>query len=564
MRTKILLAALAASSVVGCAKRPLKFAISFPASRSAQPLDGRVLLFISEKGDAEPRFQTDQFRASTTRPIFGVTVDSLKPGQDAIIDEQAYGFPVKSLKDIPPGDYWVQALINRYETFHRSDSHTVKMPPDKGEGQQWTIKPGNLYSKPQKMHLDPASGDVIHISMDEENPPITPPQDSKQVKYITMQSDLLTKFWGRPMFLGAIITLPAGWDTHPKAYYPLLVHQGHFPKDVSRDGWREVPPNATSQGEGRTIQELEYQYYKDWNGPHFPRMIHIEIQHANPYFDDSYAVNSANVGPYGDAINKELIPYIEKQYRAIGQGWARVLIGGSTGGWETLGTQVFYPDMYNGAWTLCPDVVDFRAYRSMNIYDDKNAYYYDDNPWEHTPKPGYRDWRDHLYSTWEDRNDVEYVLGPHGLSGGQEDIWPAVFGPVGDDGYYKPVYDKLTGVVDHEVASYWRDHYDLRYIMERDWATLGPKLKGKIHIWIGTMDNGYLNNAVYYLDDFLKSAKSPTSDATVVYGDRYEHCWTGDPNHPNWYGNRTVHQRFMPEMQKWMSKTAPKGADTKS
>ncbi len=97
-------------------------------------------------------------------------------------------------------------------------------------------------------------------------------------------------------------------------------------------------------------------------------MIIIEIQHANPYYDDSYAVNSANLGPYGDAITYELIPYLEKKYRCLGAGWARFLYGGSTGGWEALAVQVFYPDEYNGCWAACPDPIDFRAYTVVNIY----------------------------------------------------------------------------------------------------------------------------------------------------------------------------------------------------
>ena len=263
----------------------------------------------------------------------------------------------------------------------------------------------------------------------------------------------------------------------------------------------------------RQTQAAAYQFYKDWNGPNFPRMIHVLIQHPTPYFDDSYAVNSANHGPYGDAITKDLLPMIEQQFRGIGQGWARVMTGGSTGGWEAFGVQVFYPDDYNGAWALCPDPVDFRSYRSVNIYDEKNAYYYyEDNPFKRTPKPGFRDFRDHLYSTFEERNLVELVLGTHGRSAGQHDAWASVFGPVGADGYYKPLYDKLTGAIDREVAIYWRDHYDLRYILQRDWATLGPKLRGKIHITSGTMDNGYLNNAVYQMEEFLGRA-TPSAEA---------------------------------------------------
>jgi hypothetical protein len=542
---------------------PLRFAISFPAARSAQPLDGRVLLFISDDGKAEPRTQTDQYRANSTKPIFGVDVDGLAPGSDVVIDDKVVGWPARSLKEIPPGDYYVQALLNRYETFHRADGHTIKMPMDQGEGQHWDQKPGNFYSKPVRMHVDAANGGEIRISMDQEIPPIAPPKDTAQVKYLRVQNERLTRFWGRPMFLGAIVLLPNGWDAHPNAHYPVLVHHGHFPKDAASDGWRETPPDASARGTARDNQVAAYQFYKDWNGPKFPRMIHVLVQHPTPYFDDSYAVNSANNGPYGDAITLDLIPMIEKQFRGIGAGWARVTTGGSTGGWEAFGVQVKYPDAYNGAWALCPDPIDFRSYRSVNIYDDHNAYYYEDNPFKRTPKPGYRDYRDHLFSTFEDRNLVELALGTHGRSAGQHDAWASVFGPVGEDGYYKPLYDKATGAIDPEVATYWRDNYDLRYILQRDWKTLGPKLRGKIHITSGTMDNGYLNNAVYQMEEFLGHAV-PSPEFEITYGERREHCFTGDTEHPNNVGSRTVHQRYMPAMAQWMMKTAPAGADTRS
>jgi hypothetical protein len=541
----------------------LRFLISFPDARSAQPVDGRVLLFISDDGKSEPRSQTDQYRANSTRPIFGVDVDGLAPGQDAVVDAQVAGWPARNLKDIPPGDYFVQALLNRYETFHRSDGHTIKMPMDQGEGQHWDTKPGNFYSKPVKMRIDPSRGGDVHISLDQEIPPIARPADTAQVKYLRVPNERLSKFWGRPMELGAIVTLPQGWESHPNARYPVLIHHGHFPRSAENDTWRETAPDPGARGAQRDNQAAAYQFYKDWNGPKFPRMIHVLIQHPTPYFDDSYAVNSANNGPYGDAITRDLLPYIEQKFRGIGRPWARVMTGGSTGGWEALGAQVFYPDDYNGAWALCPDPVDFRSYRSVNIYDEHNAYYYEDNPWKRTPKPGYRDYRDHLYSTFEDRNLVELALGTHGRSAGQHDAWASVFGPVGDDGYYKPLYDKLTGAIDPEVARYWRDHYDLRFILQRDWATLGPKLRGKIHLTSGTMDNGYLNNAMYQMEEFLMRA-TPSAEAEIVYGERREHCFTGDTENPNNVGSRTVHQRYMPAMAQWMMRTAPAGADTRS
>src|SRR5256885_2231389 len=186
-------------------------------------------------------------------------------------------------------------------------------------------------SFPASRSAQPLGGD-IRAAMDQEIPPVKPPADTAQVKYIRVQNDRLTKFWGRPMHLGAIVTLPYGWDTHPNARYPMVIHHGHFPRSAEGDGWRETPPDARARDAQREQQQAAYRFYKDWNGPGFARMIHVLVQHPTPYFDDSYAVNSANNGPYGDAITRDLIPYLEKQFRGIREPWARVLIGGSTRG----------------------------------------------------------------------------------------------------------------------------------------------------------------------------------------------------------------------------------------
>ena len=216
------------------------------------------------------------------------------------------------------------------------------------------------------------------------------------------------------MHLGANILLPEGFDSHPNARYPLVIFHGHFPADFG--GFRETPPDPNLKpdysdrfhlaGYNKIQQEEAHQFYKDWTGPDFPRMIIIEIQHANPYYDDSYAVNSENLGPYGDAITYELIPHIEKQFRGIGKGWARFMYGGSTGGWEALAAQIFYPDEYNGAWGACPDPIDFRAYTVVNIYDHKNAYY-PDAPWKQIARPGKRNYLGEVSATVEDHE-------PHG------------------------------------------------------------------------------------------------------------------------------------------------------
>ena len=546
-----------------------KFTISFPQERSKTPLDGRMLLMISTNDATDPRFQIND--GANTQLIFGLDVDGLQPGQEAVIDSGVFGYPLKSISEIPAGEYHVQALLNKYETFRRSDGHTVKLPMDQGEGQRWNAKPGNLYSTPMKVAFNPLKNEVIKISLDKEIPPISPPQDTKYIKHEKIQSKLLTEFWGRPMHLGACILLPEGFDAHPEARYPLIIMHGHFPYTFG--GFRETPPDPDLKpdysdrfrlaGYNKIQQEYAYQFYKDWTSKNFPRAIVIEIQHANPYYDDSYAVNSANLGPYGDAIVHELIPYIEKKYRGLGKGWARFMYGGSTGGWEALAAQIFYPEEFNGCYAACPDPIDFRAYTIVNVYDHKNAYYVD-GPWKKTPRPGLRNYLGEVSSTLEQMNHRETVIGAHSRSGDQWDIWQAVFSPVGEDGYPKPIWDRMTGEIDKSVAQYWKEHYDLSAILQRDWKTLGPKLQGKIHIYVGDMDNYYLNNAVYLIEAFLESTKDPYYAGEVDYGDRAEHCWNGDQARPNALSRLRYHQMYIPKAVERMMKTAPLGADLKS
>jgi hypothetical protein len=561
-----------------CSKSPVskretgfRIGVSYPKELGPGPFDGRMLLMLADNEAREPRFQISS-RNEDAQPIFGVDVEGLMPGQEAVFDAGVFGFPVDSLAKIPPGEYVVQALLHKYETFRRADGHTLKLPMDRGEGQMWNIAPGNLLSVPKKIRIDPSRDGTIHVTLDKIVPPFPEEKDTKYIKHIKIQSKRLTEFWGRPMFLGAIILLPAGFEEHPEAHYPLMVYQGHFSRKFDAlVGFREEPPAPGETSENakrpgvwgeyfRDFEKYSYQFYKDWTGPGFPRMILVTIQHANPYFDDSYAVNSANLGPYGDAITYELIPYIEQQYRGIGQGWARTLYGGSTGGWESLAVQTFYPDEYNGTWTFCPDPIDFRAYSLVDIYSHKNAYF-SDGRWKRTPRPAFQNEIGEVLSTNEEANHLELVLGTHARSGYQYDIWQAVFGPVGDDGYPKPIWDKRTGVIDHDVAAYWRERYDLRYILERDWKTLGPKLEGKIHIYTGDMDNWYLHNAVYLMEAFLKSTKDPYYDGTVEYGDRQPHCWCGGKGLSLPVSMLTINQRFAPEMAAHIVKTAPPGAD---
>lgn len=557
----------------------LRFSVTLPAGPGM--IDGRLLVMVAKTPGAglpaaasaevsEPRFQVND--GVSGQLIFGMDLDGAQPGSTVTLDGSAIGFPLDSIHDIPAGTYSVQALVHKYETFKRADGHTVKLPMDRGEGQQWARAPGNPYSTPQTITIDPKASGAIAIRLDQVIPPLPAPADTKYVRHERILSERLSRFWGRPMHLGAHVLLPEGWDTHPDAKYPLFIYHGHFPADLTN--WRDTPPDPNLKpdfaarfnlsGYNRIQQEYAWQFYKDWTGPNFPRAIVIEIQHATPFYDDSYAVNSANLGPYGDAIVQELLPFIEKKYRGLGQGWARFMYGGSTGGWEAMAAQVKYPDAFNGAYAACPDPIDFRAYTTVDIYQDKNAYWLDDT-WKRTPRPAHRNYLGHVDSMVWEQNRLEEVLGTRTRSGGQWDIWEAVFSPVGPDGYPARIFDKRTGVIDKKVAEYWRENYDLVHILKRDWNKgLGAKLEGKLNIYVGDMDNYYLNNAVYLAEEFLESTKDPYYDGEVRYGDRAEHCWNGDPTRPNALSRLRYHQMYIPKGVERMLKTAPPGADLKS
>jgi hypothetical protein len=546
----------------------VSFVLSVAEEASGEALDGRMILILSKNGDSEPRFQV---RAGVNAvQIFGLNVDGLAPGEAVVLDDAVFGYPHDSIRDLPPGEYFVQALLHKYDTFNLGNGKTVKLPMDQGEGQQWARSPGNIFSEPRMFRVGPDAG-PLSIVLDKFIEPIAPPVDTDFIRHVQIRSELLSDFWGRDMYVGAHVLLPAGFDEHPDAKYPLMVFHGHFPDDFS--GFRSEPPDEDLECEpserfgldcyNRIVQQEAYDFYQQWVSPDFPRMLIIEIQHANPYYDDSYAVNSENLGPYGDALTYELIPYIEEQFRGIGEGWSRFTYGGSTGGWEAAAVQIFYPDEYNGAFAACPDPVDFRAFVSVNLYEDDNAYYME-GPFNRVPRPEQRNYLGHVSIFLEDEGHKELVLGTRGRSGGQYDIWEAVYSPMDEDGYPKRIWNKRTGEIDHEVAAYWKENYDLRHILERDWATLGPRLEGKLHFYAGDMDNYYLNNAVYLVEEFLEKTDKPYYGGEVDYGDRAEHCWNGDQENPNAVSRLRYNTMYVPKILERLLTTAPEGADLTS
>ncbi len=540
MRHLLALLFLLGLTLPASAQAPLSFRLTLSPDAEATiadlgletPIHGRVYVVVTRNDNREPRLQT----GVTGVPFWGKDVTGFTPGTVVELsadDADVLGYPLASLADLPPDTYHVQALLNVYTTFERADGHTLRMHLNSGAGQDIWEAPGNATSTVQQLGLDPATSGPIELTIDTVIPPRQPlgagdvlqqgnPVDTRLVKYVKIRSEKLSAFWGRDMYIGANVLLPEGYDANPDMRYPTLYLQGHFPGDR--------PPMGFVEGATGNRRSVGFSAF--WMSDEAPKMVVVTIRDANPYYDTAYSVNSANVGPYGDAIEQELIPYLESQFPMIAEGWARILAGGSTGGWEALAMQVFNPTFYGGCWAWCPDAVDFRYHQIVNIYDDGNAYERR-TEWTTVERPNRRLFDGNIVSTMRQENMLELATGPDARSGGQWDIWEATYGPVSPDGYPAPIWDPVTGDLNPDVAAYWRDHYDLLHRLRRDWALLGPDLRGKIHVATGDMDSYYLDNAVYLLDDFLTRTTDPPADAAFEYGRRKPHCWIGySPDRP--------------------------------
>ena len=311
------------------------------------------------------------------------------------------------------------------------------------------------------------------------------------------------------MHLGAVVLLPRGYDDRPHLRYPMVIEADHFTLEPAFGFTTEPPSDEPGLFDwlwdaAGGMRESGYDFQRAWTGDDFPRVIAVRLQHPTPFFDDSYGLNSANNGPYGDAIHQELIPHLERTFRMIGEPYARVLTGGSTGGWMSLAWQVHYPTFYGGTWTFYPDSVDFRRYQLIDIYADANAFLVPNAVPGAPERMFQRTTEGQPVGSVRQLSRLERAQGSRGRSGGQLDAWNAAWGPVGADGYPRRLWDLETGVIDREVAFYMRDNgYDLRHYLAGNWSRIGPDLVGKIRLYNPEMDQFYLSYAVYLLEEFL-------------------------------------------------------------
>jgi hypothetical protein len=490
------------------------------------PVTGRVYVILTRNDTREPARQV----GVSGVPFWGQEVRNWAPGEPLVLrpgGKATIGHPMADLTAVPAGEYTAQAFLNVFTTFQRADGHVVEMHLNSGAGQSPWRAPGNAMSKPQKVQI--GAGGTIELEITEVIQPSdpvppggslqqgNPPDRGDFLRFVKIRSEALSEFWGRDMYIGANVLLPSDyWDGSDREY-PVLYLTGHFPGGGAPYGYSDEP----GEGRGRYAGFSEF-----WRSPESPKMILISVRDANPYYDTGHSVNSPNVGPYGDAFTRELIPHLEEEFRILSDPWARVLAGGSTGGWEALAIQIFNPDLFGGTWGWCPDPVDFNYYQIVNVYEDENAYE-TGNEWVKVERPNARRPDGKIVSTIRQEMAFERAVGPNGRSGGQWAIWEALFSPVGSDGYAAPIWDRVTGEIDHEVAEYWRENWDLNHHLQTNWTTVGQALQGKLHFAVGDMDSYYLNNAVELMEESMKGLADPAPEASFEYGRKKPHCWIG-------------------------------------
>jgi enterochelin esterase-like enzyme len=449
---RALCSAVLLATVPVVAAEPLEFQLLFDAKAKATPFTGRVHVLLSNARRTGPPGSPNWFRPE---PAFALDVRDWKPGETLTVGKNALAYPTP-LDKLENKTYWAMAVMDL----------------DQGD-RSFGAAPGNIFSKSISVNGDPATAGPVKLVLDQvvEERPF---KETDRVKLVETESKLLSEFNHRSTKMRAAVVLPKSYAEKPDKRYPIIYEIPGFGGDH-----RSAFGAISKTNDATDVAGVEMLFV----------VLDPSCRTGHHVFADS-----ANNGPCGEALIKELIPAIESKFRAVGKPGGRFVAGHSSGGWSSLWLQVTYPDFFGGVWSTAPDPVDFRDFQRINVYKPGTNMFTDEAG---NPRPlARRNGKAVLF--YKPFSDMEDMIG----HGGQLPSFEAVFSPRGPDGRPRKLWDRKTGNVDPETAKAW-EKYDIRLVLERNWKTLGPKLAGKLHVYMGGDDTFYLDGATALLKESL-------------------------------------------------------------
>jgi S-formylglutathione hydrolase FrmB len=429
----------------------------------SKQVSGRLLLFVAKPSSDASQVDIDMMLPGSVY-VAAKEVPHLAPGESVDIDADEIVFP-SLLSKAAAGNYRVQAVLDQYHSYNYNSR-----------------APGDLLSVPVSVDLPFSASPTLTLSQVVPEPPdplAQRPDVSSALKPLDFVSPVLTVFWGREIHMRAWVLLPPGYDSHPNDRYPTV----YF-----------------THGFGGSLQGIRSRYaavlYDRMKQGKMPEMIWVLLDESSPTGTHEFA-DSVNNGPWGTALTTELIPYIESNYRMDARVSGRFLQGHSSGGWATLWLQTHYPKVFGGTWSTSPDPSDFHFFSTIDLYAPHANFYRGPDG---TQNPIIRD-HGQPRASMQQLAGLESVLGDYG---GQLASFEWVFSPRGPDGRPQPLFNRVTGEIDPDVAAYWRSHYDIVEYLNANWTLIGSELRGKIHLTVGTDDTFYLDGAAHSLESALK------------------------------------------------------------
>jgi hypothetical protein len=423
------------------------------------PASGRLLVFIAPGGGAK---EVDVSPFAVTRVyVAAKEVPAWTPGTIVDVDADDLVFPT-SLSGAKPGDYQLQAVLDIAHTYAYSGRSN-----------------GDFFSDVVTLaNWDPSQGIRQNVILSHTVPAEPLPKSTQEsVHTFSFPSPVLTAFWGREISIRSFVVTPPSYSTAPKLTFPTVYFTHGFGGNFDR---------LLATAEAISSRMLNKK---------MPEMIWVLLDESTPAGTHEFA-DSVNNGPWGTALTTEFIPRLEATYRMDAKASGRFLQGHSSGGWATLWLQTRYPKIFGGTWSTSPDSSDFHDFTGPDLYaPHANLYRKPDG----SPYPLIRD-NGKVVATIEQYAKLEQIEGPYG---GQFASFEWVFSPRGPDGLPLPMFNRTTGDVNPAVVAYWKDHYDIANLVNRQWPAIGPDLRGKIHVIVGTADTFYLDGAAHKLQAVL-------------------------------------------------------------